>query len=135
MNSPPELQCLSNGQFEIVVSPAIGRIVSYGPVHGPNVLWEHPGAAEAPTPFRGWINWGGDKVWLWPEQNWGDWNGGRHAPPGDPTPVPYDIQIDGRLLRMVSPVLPGCGVRIVNSPSPAAALLHSSSVNLLDCAS
>lgn len=120
MNSYLKLPSLTNGQFELVVSPDTGRIVRYGAVGGANVLWEHPGAGETASPFVGWVNWGGDKVWLWPEQDWPAWNGGRNAPPGDPPTVPYEVQIDGRFLRMVSPVLPSCGLRIVREIKLAA---------------
>src|SRR5438105_716976 len=33
---------LTNGTVDVVVVPQIGRVMRYGPVGGPNLLWENP---------------------------------------------------------------------------------------------
>lgn len=104
---------IRNEQFELGISPATGRVIAYGPVGGPNVLWQNPGAPETPVVFPGWVNWGGDKVWIWPEEDWAQWNPETRHPPGDPSPVPHQLEGDGLRLRMTSPLLPHYGLRIV----------------------
>jgi len=113
MSASSSLKSLSNGQFELAVSAATGRIVHYGAVRGANVLWENPHADSAPSPFVGWHNWGGDKVWIWPEDDWAKWQAGVVAPPGDPPSAPYQVEVDKLKIRMVSPVVSAYGVRIV----------------------
>ena len=88
MSASSSLKSLNNGQFELAVSAATGRIVHYGAVRGANVLWKNPRADSVPSPFVGWHNWGGDKVWIWPEDDWVKWQAGVVAPPGDPPPPP-----------------------------------------------
>ena len=112
MADQSELYRLTNGDYEVVVAPATGRIVGYGPVGGPNLLWTNPRAPESGSPFKGWVNWGGDKVWIWPEGDWGKWTQAG-APPGDPAGSAYEVRSRGRTLWMTSPVVPYYGVRIV----------------------
>jgi len=106
--APTELYRLDNGEFDLVVSTATGRIVRYGPTGGPNLLWENPGANGARSQFPGWKNYGGDKVWIWPEEHWVDSGG---PPPGDP--ASFQVEKNGLHLKLISAVIPGFGVRIV----------------------
>ncbi len=66
---------MSNGTVELVVVPQIGRIMRYGAIGGPNVLWENPdlgGSVPDPgKPNADWINYGGDKLWNAPQEKWG----------------------------------------------------------------
>ncbi len=110
MNEPSHR--IANGQFELAVCAAKGRIVYYGPLGGPNVLWENPDAAGSPTPLPGWLNWGGDKVWLWPQADWPRWTG-IEGPPGDPAPGSWHVQTAGSHVRMTSPLIEPYGVRLV----------------------
>ncbi len=112
MTLTQNLHRLHNDQFELIVAPALGRIVRYGPISGPNVLWENPRAATTPSVFPGWINWGGDKIWIWPEADWAAWLGA-NVPPGDPAPTPHEVRSDGRSLTLTSPVITAYGIRIV----------------------
>ena len=132
MNTHTSQHILSNGRFELVVSPATGRIVRYGPVHGPNMLWENPLATSTPSPFEGWINWGGDKVWIWPENDWAKWQSGTDAPPGDPPSAPYEVEVNHLSLRMTSPVLVAYGIRIVREISLDAGSSKVTFVNHLE---
>ncbi len=64
---------LANRSAEVVVVPAIGRIMRFAPIGGPNVLWENPellGKLAEPD-RKDWANFGGDKVWPAPQARWG----------------------------------------------------------------
>ncbi len=116
MNVVPDsdqLHRIANDDFEILVSAATGRIIRYAKIGGANVLWENPRALETPVVFPGWVNWGGDKVWIWPEEDWVKWNSASQHPPGDPSTGPHQVEVDGLLLRMTSPAIVGYGVRII----------------------
>ncbi len=66
---------LSNGTVEMVFVPQIGRIMRYGYVGGPNVLWENAALAgktlDLRAPGTDWTNFGGDKLWPAPQDRWG----------------------------------------------------------------
>lgn len=65
---------LSNGSVEMVIVPAIGRIMRFAPVGGANVLWVNPGllGRSGPPSVTGeWLNFGGDKLWPAPQDRWG----------------------------------------------------------------
>lgn len=98
---------LSNGNVELAVDATRGRIMSYGFKGGRNVLWTNLDATNPKYDLGGWTNWGGDKIWTWPQSTWG-W------PPPEPTQA-YEVHVaeDGKSLQMVSPVLPKLNVRIV----------------------
>jgi hypothetical protein len=120
---------ISNGVVELAVDPAIGRITHFGRIGGPNCLWLNPHAKGCASPFSGWINYGGDKVWLWPERDWKAWHG-VHAPPGDPPAESNRVDsLSSRALRMVSPDIETCGLRIVREISLEP---HGTSVTILN---
>lgn len=64
--SAPQRLALANGAAEVVVDPAIGRIVSWRLAGGENVLWVNPGELASPY-VPGWKNHGGDKLWITPQ--------------------------------------------------------------------
>jgi len=111
------LYCLNNGVIELAVSPMNGRIVHYGPVSAPNVLWTNPLAPQWPM-LTGWVNWGGDKVWVWPEGDWKHWTGRKPCgPPGDSPTERYQVVESERHLHLVSREIPCFGLRIVRDIS------------------
>lgn len=62
---------LDNGHVRLVVSPKHGRVIEFGYVAGPNVLWtatKEQAAAWAAN--QQWVNWGGDKIWPLPQSQW-----------------------------------------------------------------
>lgn len=64
---------LENGTVELIVVPQIGRIMHYGYIGGPNMLWVNPalhGKIGNKTPNNEWVNFGGDKVWPSPQSKW-----------------------------------------------------------------
>lgn len=113
----PALHRVANGEFEILAAAGTGRIVRYGSIGGANVLWSNPRAPETPVVFSGWVNWGGDKVWLWPEDDWRQWSPATTHPPGDPASAPWDVVQLGLTLRMTSPVVADYGLRIIREIS------------------
>lgn len=68
---------ITNGAVELIVVPAIGRVMRYGYVNGPNMLWENAAMQGKPPTSGAWSNYGGDKVWPAPQSRFG-W-------PPDPT--------------------------------------------------
>lgn len=90
---------LSNGTVELVAVPSIGRIVHYAYVNGPNVFWTWPDGGKEPKKYTGFKNFGGEKVWLWPQTEW---------PPAADS-IPYTATIDGDTLTLVSAEVPKSG--------------------------
>ena len=66
---------LSNKTVELVFVPQIGRIMRYGYVGGPNILWENSElegrTVDLKQPGTDWMNFGGDKLWVAPQNRWG----------------------------------------------------------------
>ena len=94
----PECYRLSNGTAELIFVPQIGRIMRFGRVGGPNVLWENPALAGKARPAsaraKEWVNYGGDKLWPAPQDRW-TW--------------PPDTALDGATHTVA--VLPGGRIR------------------------
>jgi hypothetical protein len=105
---------LSNGTVELVVAPAVGRIMRYGFVGGDNQLWTNPRppVAATKTAATEWSNHGGDKVWPWP-QEWKQELGRDWPPPPALESMPHDVQvIDRRTLQLTSPPFGAHGMRV-----------------------
>ncbi len=112
----PEAYALSNGQIEVVVVPEVGRIMSIAPVGGENVLWVNETVAGKPPEPTGWTNYGGDKVWPWPQEGWRElpgFNGANWPPPPAADREPHEVEIDGDTLRLISRPLDHFNLRIV----------------------
>jgi hypothetical protein len=105
--------CITDGRTEAIIVPQIGRIMSYGRVGGPNLLW------NAPTPQGidwGWKNYGGDKNWLAPQSDW-PVSQGKGWPP-DPAfdGQPHEVEIlSGGKVRLTSPLSESSGMRFVRT--------------------
>jgi hypothetical protein len=77
---------ISNNLIALTVAPEVGRIVAFGKVDGPNLLWRNSATAvEQSKADKKWINYGGDKVWPSQINLWRRFH-------GDKIPDPY---IDG----------------------------------------
>lgn len=68
---------LSNGQAELIFVPQVARIIHFGVVDGPNLLWvndrtapDRPDACEPLPTLGGWVNYGGHKLWPAPQKLW-----------------------------------------------------------------
>lgn len=64
------------------VDPGLGRLLAFGRLGGSNVLWTNP----AGTDVGGWKNFGGEKLWLWPQDEWPALFGADWPPPFDGLP-------------------------------------------------
>lgn len=132
---------LSNGVVDAVVVPQIGRVMAFHftgrPETSPffnNKIWL--GKAPPPTPNprdpktfpKEWHNYGGDKLWPsqqseWPKRQPVGW-------PPDPNidTGPYRVQRVKNGLRLVGPVSPYYGVRVIRDitlrPGAARVFLH-----------
>ncbi len=96
---------LSDAQTTVVVVPAWGRVMAYGPTGGPNLLWQ-----GSDTPVGGWRNRGGDKTWPAPQSAWPLYGPGwPPAPSWDEDPHRAVVLPGGRL-RVVGPLWAGWGV-------------------------
>lgn len=105
---------LSDGRTEAVIVPSLGRIMRYGLVNGPNLLWNAP--KDAVANWGGWKNYGGDKNWLAPQKSWPAWHGTKEVWPPDPA---LDGQegttaevITGGHLRLTTPLSKTTGMQL-----------------------
>lgn len=105
---------LANGEVEVVVVPAIGRIMRYAFSGGDNALWQRSGSLGIQRQDDNWINFGGDKVLMGPHEQWASAFGALWPPrfSAELQPHTAEIRPDGRL-RLTSPVIAGLGFRIV----------------------
>lgn len=117
---------LSNGTVDAVVVPQIGRVMAFHftgrPETSPffnNKLWLGKAAPPTPDPRNPktfpteWHNYGGDKLWPSPQSDWP-----KRQPvgwPPDPTidTGPYTVKRLRNGLRLVGPVSPFFGVRVI----------------------
>ena len=110
----PDAYRLSNGAAEVVVVPAIARVMRFAFVGGPNLIWENPAALGTPAKAGEWPNYGGEKAWPWPQDDWGKRLPSAWPPPTGADDVPHAATVVGNdTVRLVSPVVAGYGVRIV----------------------
>ncbi len=63
---------LTNGTVDLVVVPQVGRVMRYGYVGAPNVLWENETllGKTFPADSKTYRNYGGDKTWVAPQSLW-----------------------------------------------------------------
>ena len=121
----PHAVHMTNGEAELVIVPAIGgRVMRYAlverggdgePVETGNVLWEDPtlagqrGLVDDAT--GDWPNFGGEKVWPWPQDGWPAVLGREWPPPRAVDQAPYAWKIlDDGAVRLESPVIPEYGL-------------------------
>jgi hypothetical protein len=109
---------LRNPAAEVIVVPAIGRVMQFGPRAGDGdapagPFWSHPGLSSTlPADGNGWINYGGDKAWPAPQSAWPAIAGRGWPPPTTFDSARYTVSIDGGRIRLVSPVDPAYGIRV-----------------------
>lgn len=106
---------ISNGRSEAIIVPEIGRVMSYGFVGGPNLLWNNP---QKQFKADEWHNYGGDKTWPAPQSSW-PVNVGRGWPPvaeWDGAPQGVEVLSGGRL-RTTTAVAKRLGARVVREYS------------------
>jgi hypothetical protein len=91
----------------------------YGYIGGPNVLWTNPVAAApmgvpSTTTRPSSINYGGDKAWPWPQDEWPRLIGRIYPPPTEADQAPYKSRLLGSHgVRLESPPIRSHAARIV----------------------
>ena len=111
----PDAIRLTNGTVNLVVIPSIGgRIMRYSFVGGPNVLWNNPKIAELSNPRPEHFNYGGDKAWPWPQDQWPLLIGRQYPPPPECDQAVFKSRLIGSHgVRLESPLIPSHAARIV----------------------
>ncbi len=106
---------LSNGEAELVVVPAVSRILHYSFAGEGNVLWRNASVSGRPPVAGAWTNYGGNKAWIWPQDDWPARTGSGWPPPTDlPGTIASTAEIrDGRSLRLTSPRIPAYDAVVV----------------------
>ena len=116
---------LTNGTVNLVIVPSLGgRIMRYGYTGGGrNVLWTNPDADTAPSAIPSATmpttrpkstNYGGDKAWPWPQDEWPRLIGRRYPPPHEADQAVYKSRLIGSHgVRLESPPIASHGARIV----------------------
>lgn len=103
---------LTDGRTEAIIVPEIGRVMRFGKIGGPNLLWNLSGSPAA----TGWKNFGGDKTWLAPQSSWKAWHGSDNWPPDtafDGKPHGAEV-LSGGKLKLTTPLSP-TGIRITRT--------------------
>ncbi len=104
---------IQNAQAEIVIVPAVGRVMQFHFLGEDGPLWENrklDGKNPDPT-SREWSNFGGDKTWPAPQADWPkiatrDW-----PPPAAFDSMPVDASVRGDAVELVSAIDPHYGIR------------------------
>jgi hypothetical protein len=117
---------LNNGTVNLIIVPSLGgRIMRYGYSGGPNVLWTNPDAtssaqspdlptATMPAIRPSSMNYGGDKAWPWPQDEWPRLIGRTYPPPHEADQAVYRSRLLGSHgVRLESPPIPSHAARIV----------------------
>ncbi len=113
---------LSNKDIEVVVVPAIGRIMYFGFKNSKNILWNNPqffGKSlpdGKPMTENGkiiWANFGGDKVWPTQENEWNNINGYSWPPDHWFDGSTHNVDILEKGIKITSPVSEYCGARCI----------------------
>lgn len=115
---------ISNGSVEAIVVPSIGgRLMRFATIGGENVLWENPTVPISQAGQSG--NWGGEKSWPWPQDDWTDRTGQGWPPPPASDQYAYQCQIEPDGVKLTSQTLAGYDLQIVREfkMSPAGAEL------------
>ncbi len=104
---------ISNGTAEVVVVPAIGRVMQFHFVGEPGVFWENPAmyGKKPDSQSKEWGNFGGDKTWPAPQADWPKMVGHGWPPPATFDSVPLQAKAFGNWVEIASPVDPAYGIR------------------------
>jgi hypothetical protein len=104
---------MRNAQAEIVIVPAVGRIMQFHFLGEEGPLWENEKLeGKSPDPVsREWGNFGGDKTWPAPQADWPAIAGRDWPPPAAFDSRPLEAKVHGDSVELVSPVDAHYGIR------------------------
>ena len=112
----PDAIRLTNGTVSLTIVPSIGgRIMRYSMVGGDNVLWNNPAIHDAAKNTDGrYFNYGGDKAWPWPQDDWPLLIGRNYPPPEECDEATFKSRLIGSTgVRLESPVIKSHAARFV----------------------
>lgn len=96
--------------LEVAIDADSGRILGFAPRGAGELLWRHPDAAAHPV--GGWLNIGGDKLWLWPIGSWQAVTGAGWPPPSDRPGQRWTAEERPGAVLLRSPPIAGFDVRL-----------------------
>jgi hypothetical protein len=104
---------ISNSKAEIVVVPALGRVMQFRLAGEEGVFWENQELiGRKPQPQSpDWLNFGGDKTWPAPQTNWLQLTQRAWPPPPAFDSMPLSTSIIPGGVELVSPVDPHYGIQ------------------------
>lgn len=104
---------LRNPQAEVVIVPAVGRIMQFRFFGEDGPFWENEQLeGKLPDPVSSeWGNFGGDKTWPAPQADWPSIATRAWPPPPAFDSMPVEGRILGNAVEMISPVDPHYGIR------------------------
>lgn len=104
---------LSNSQTEIVIVPAIGRVMQFRFQNEAATFWENR-KLDGKLPYHrseNWANFGGDKTWVAPQSDWEKVTGRSFPPPSAFDSMPVTAKVKGNSVALISPVDPFYGIQ------------------------
>ncbi|MHB1306616.1 MAG: DUF4380 domain-containing protein [Limisphaerales bacterium] len=104
---------IANRAAEILVVPAIGRVMQFRFLGTDGPFWENPALhGQAPDPASAeWGNFGGDKSWPAPQADWPKLTPRAWPPPVAFDSMPVEATIESNTLVLTSPIDPHFGIR------------------------
>jgi hypothetical protein len=104
---------IRNGAVEVIVVPAIGRVMQFHFTGEDSVLWQDASLSGKPPMQdpKHWTNFGGDKSWPSPQANWPKMIGRGWPPPFSFDQAPTKAEVKGDVVELEFPVEPTYGIR------------------------
>lgn len=104
---------LENSEAEVVVVPAVGRVMQFRFKSGSGPFWENESMhGKLPDPLSAdWGNFGGDKAWPSPQSDWPKQTPRAWPPPPAFDSMPVEAEIKGSKVILRSAVDPFYGIR------------------------
>jgi hypothetical protein len=96
---------MNNGQAVVIIVPAIGRVMQFGYAGEEGVFWENRQLDGKLGDWdKGWMNFGGDKAWPSPENDWWKFTQVEWRPPPAFDGSPMEAALDGTDVILTSGV-------------------------------
>lgn len=110
----PDSYRISNGKVQAVVVPAIGRVMQFQLVGRDNVFWQDRRLdGKVPDPnSKQWTNFGGDKSWPSPQDDWLKITRRAWPPPAGFDAEQNEARVENGVLELISPVDRSYGIRV-----------------------